>query len=152
MENVSTIILNISIAIIASIITAVLSLRVFYKQKFWEYKIKTYIELINSLYLLKRDITESINSTMPQLESKNECKFHSKWKQLIEDFKEQKDIGSFVLSKKTESILSELLKKISVIENSTGSDFKYLDAIENCIEEIKKSSKRDLKINVFNKK
>ena len=143
-------------ALVASIITAIvtvkLSMKQFYSQRWWERKADIYSKLIERLSYLKYyysdDIDFILGARTPPGDGK--ASFEAQQQSII--FLEGiVAMGEYLISKETADALSELLLKIREIQPSPGDHERELEILHNniaslkhCIERIKDYAKDDL--------
>ncbi|MGM0582945.1 MAG: hypothetical protein ACQETL_19870 [Bacteroidota bacterium] len=150
MEDIlSKILPGLIIAIFASFLSTKWSLKKFYSEKWWERKSIAYSELIESLYevlqffeIHKKDFGQGTGLT-----TKQESNLQEKYNQAHLKIKKASDIGSFVVSKKTQLILKELFERPKLNRNQNPIfeiyEEKY-EAHQNALELIVIEAKKDL--------
>lgn len=138
------------IAIVTAIITVQLALRRFYKEKWWEAKMRSYTDIIHALHHMKRDLDISIPAEYEQAQFASE--FRTKWEKLHQEawdtIKRNIDVGEFVISEEATLILSEMVD--SCVYDPNGMYVEYLeaslDAVNTCLPKIKDAARKDLNL------
>lgn len=139
------------IAIITAILTVHLSIRRFHEEKWWEKKQEMYSSLLETLHHLKNYAAEHYkNQFEPDyLTAEKSEELTKEWKKFSRHFLKLKDLASFHLSNESVAILDKYQKKKEEASKSeTIYDLIEMDlaAATECLEQLKKAAKRDLKV------
>ena len=142
---------GIVIATITSILTVRLAIRRFHEEKWWEKKQEMYSRLLETLHHLKNYAAEHYEDQInPDYITDEKRKELTKdWKKFSREFTKLQDLASFHLSNEAVAILDQYEKKKAEARKS-DSIFDWVDgdlaAVSECLEELKKAAKRDLKV------
>ncbi|RZI40004.1 hypothetical protein EGT07_26285 [Herbaspirillum sp. HC18] len=152
MELLEKILPSILTAIVASYLTARLSLRKFYSEKWWDKKERAYTEIIESLYDLlqyceikKEDYGDGTKYSEERLERLRERHNDAIWK-----IKRVTAIGAFVISPESAEVLMNLIERPRLNWESNPpwevyeEDYKHYKA---ALESIRVHAKNDLRSN-----
>lgn len=142
---------GIVIATLTSILTVRLSIRRFHEEKWWEKKQEMYSNLLETLHHLKNYAAEhqegQFNSNHISDEKREELT--RDWNRFSREFAKLNDLASFQLSNEAVAILDRYNKKRAEARESIDI-FDWIDkdlvAASECLEELKKVAKRDLKV------
>lgn len=104
------------VAVVTSLITVNLSLKRFYREKWWKLRVKAFTQILNSLYQMKEYCEEWLNASMEDRDMINEQKYKRNWDIGIETIKKEIDIGAFVLSEKANSVIKKLWEELRKAE------------------------------------
>ena len=143
------ILVSLLVAVVTALLTVWLSLRRFYREKWWEAKMRAYTDLIHALHDMKRDLEISIQSEMRGQDTDTD--YHKKWEEkhraAWDEIRKDIDIGEFLFSTGSVEILEELVR------DTTGPHddyFSYLEmtraGVDKCLPAIKKTAKADLEL------
>ena len=139
--------ISLFVAIITAFLTVWLALRRFYREKWWEAKMRAYTDVIQALHHIKRDIEISIPAKIHGI-----TPFYQEWnarhKLAWDDLRKYIDIGEFLFSEKSIQILQTLVRESSATPNDS-----YLDhmetlqvSVEKCFPAIKAAARADLNL------
>jgi hypothetical protein len=135
------------VAVVTAWLTVWLSLRRFYREKWWEAKMSAYTNVIEALHHMKRDLEISIDAE--QCGRDTETDYHKEWnakhRAAWDEIRKQIDVGEFLYSPESMQILQ-------VLNAETRGPFDtYYDhlegfqaAVEKCLPAIKSAARRDL--------
>jgi hypothetical protein len=150
-DILKTILPGIIIAIFTSILTVRLAIRRFHEEKWWEKKQEMYSSLLETLHHLKNYAAEHYEDQINPDHITNEKReeLMKDWKKFSREFAKLRDLASFHLSNNAVAILDEYEKKKAEVRKSNNI-FDLIDgdlaAVSECLEELKKAAKRDLKV------
>lgn len=141
--------LSLLVAVVAAVVTARLALRRFYREKWWEAKMRAYTDLLQALHHMKRDLDISINAEESGIDTDTD--YHRTWAakhmEAWDEVRRQIDVGELLYSVETMGILKKLN---DVTSKQFVSYYEHLDnlheAVSACLPEIKASARRDLKL------
>jgi hypothetical protein len=133
--------------------TVWLALRRFYREKWWEAKMRAYTDIIQALHHMKRDLEISIPAAMEERDTDTE--FYKGWgakhSAAWDDLRKYVDIGEFLFSPASLQVLQTLL-----LESSGSDEDFFVDhmetqqaAVEKCLPAIKATARIDLKLPRF---
>ena len=137
------------VAVTTALLTVWLSLRRFYREKWWEAKMKAYSDLVQALHHMKRDLEIS---TTAELEGrKTDTDYHKSWhaKHMAawEEVRRQIDVGEFLYSPRSVRILQNLNKETES-DDPNEIYYEHLErlqvAVESCLPAIKAAARADL--------
>lgn len=152
MISLETISIQTAISLVLAILTAYLTVRFalqrFYREKWWEEKMRAYTDILQALHYMKRDLEISVAREM---EGREETEYHEEWgvkhRAAWDEIRKQIDVGEFLFSVKSLSILQELLRK-SPRTDPNESYFEHLErlqaAVTSCLPAIKVAAREDL--------
>ena len=139
------------VAVFTSILTVRLAIHRFYKEKWWEKKHETYSSLLETLHHLKNYAAEHYEGEIKpdHITDEKRQKLTKDWKKFSREFAKLRDLASFHLSDEAVAILNKYQKKKAEARKSK-TIFEWIDgdlaAGSECLEELKKAAKRDLKV------
>ena len=142
---------GIIIAALTSVLTVRLALRRFHKEKWWEKKQEMYSSLLETLHHLKNYAAEHYEGQMnpDHITDEKREELTKDWKQFSREFAKLLDLASFHLSSEAVAVLDQYVKKKAEARKSDDI-FDWIDgdlaAVTECLEELKKAAKRDLKV------
>jgi hypothetical protein len=140
--------LSLLVAVTTALLTVWLSLRRFYREKWWEAKMQAYTNLIQALHHMKWDLQISIRSQWKgdDEETEYQKEWGAKHQAAWEEVRKQIDVGEFLYSSNSVKILRALDS-----ETAPDEDEPYIDhleklqvAVEKCLPAIKVSARIDL--------
>ncbi len=140
------------VAFFASILTVRLAIRRFHEEKWWEKKQEAYSRLLETLHHLKNYAAEHYEGQFnpDHMTDEKREELQQEWKRFSREFTKLRDLASFHLSDEAVAILDKYEKKKAEAQKSEDI-FRWiegdLDAAAECLEELKKAAKRDLKVN-----
>jgi len=151
LDILKAIVPGIIIAILTSILTVRLAIRRFHEEKWWEKKQEMYSRLLETLHYLKNYAAEHYEDQIDPdyLTDEKREELTKDWKKFSREFVKLRDLASFHLSNEAVAILDEYKKKKTEARKSEDIfDLidKDLTAVSECLEELKKAAKRDLKV------
>jgi hypothetical protein len=132
-------------------LTVRLALRRFHKEKWWEKKQEMYSSLLETLHHLKNYAAEHYEGQMnpDHITDEKREELTKDWKQFSREFAKLLDLASFHLSSEAVAVLDQYVKKKAEARKSDDI-FDWIDgdlaAVTECLEELKKAAKRDLKV------
>jgi len=139
--------LSLLVAVTTALLTVWLSLRRFYREKWWEAKMTAYTDLIQALHHMKRGIELNMGDLLRgEIEEEEYRKEWSAKNQAAwDEVRKQIDVGEFLYSPTSVAILRTLLKDSHSEVDSFVSYLHTLSAaVDNCISAIKVSARADL--------
>jgi hypothetical protein len=146
--------ISVFVAIITVLVTVWLALRRFYREKWWEAKMRAYTDIIQALHHIKRDLEISIPAAMEHRDTETEfykgwnAKHNAAW----DDLRRYVDIGDFLFSSPSIQVLQTLITDAS---GHSDDDVEYMEmlqtAVEKCLPAIKISARSDLKLPVHSR-
>jgi hypothetical protein len=148
--------LSFFVAIITAWVTVWLSLRRFYREKWWEAKMRAYVEIIQALHHMKRDLEISIPAEM---EGRNtDTEFYKEWdakhRAAWDEIRKNVDIGEFLFSPASIHVLRTLLQDTESDPNEVY--FEHLErlqaAVDKCLPAIKATARADLRLPIIRRK
>jgi hypothetical protein len=160
MTTTETILLQVALSLMVAALTAFLTvwlgLRRFYREKWWEAKMRSYTDIIQALHHMNRDLEISIAAAYEDRDTESD--YHKEWeakhRAAWDEIRKQVDIGEFLFS--AESI--EVLKML-ISETKTDPNDMYVDhleqlqtGVEKCMPAIKVAARRDLGLPTFKAK
>lgn len=136
-------------ATVTSIVTVWVALKRFRQEKWWERKVATYAELLESLHHLKKYYSEHLDSYHDQRENEEkDQELSAIWKDSSMKLSRLEDLASFHLSARAVDILSTYRKERAAARSD--NTYEWIDgdlaATNACLEALKQEAKRDLKI------
>ena len=139
------------VAVITAVVTVNLSLRRFYKEKWWESKRDTYMELFSALYHLKRieqdwyDEVRYPDQHKPD-ESLGDAKRAAEHRYSLE---KTIALSSFLVSDEATRVLEQYVSERNAARRKDPDDTAGLhrDALDKCINLLKVAARKDLRIN-----
>lgn len=151
MTPLETILIQAAISLVVAPLTAYLTVRFalqrFYREKWWEAKMRAYTDIIQALHHMRRDLEISIRR---ELSGREETDYHRKWAEkhyaAWDEIYKQIDMGEFLFSAKSLSILKRF-ERASDIEIDEGY-YLHLEqlqsAVEDCLPSIRGAAREDL--------
>jgi hypothetical protein len=136
--------LSLLVAITTVGLTGWLSLRRFYREKWWESKMAAYTNVIQALHHMKRDIEISIAAEVTHRNTDSD--YYKEWaakhRAAWDEIRKQIDIGEFLYSQQSLLILKKLNE--STDHNLNLNYFEHLETLEmavsECLPAIKESA------------
>jgi len=141
-------ILSLVVAVTTAYLTVWLSLRRFYREKWWEAKMEAYTNVIQALHHMNRDLDISLRAEMrgDYTESDYRKEWSEKHRLAWDEIRRQIDVGEFLYSPKSMRILRALIK-----DSEHDPDYMYAEhlmtlqsAVETCMPAIKAAARADL--------
>jgi hypothetical protein len=135
------------IAVTTAWVTVWLSLRRFYREKWWEAKMRSYTDVIQALHNMKRDLEISIQAE--QRGQDTETDYHKEWgakhRVAWDEIRKQIDVGEFLFSSESLQILESLNAETKAHYETYYDHLEaFQAAVEKCLPEIKSAARRDL--------
>ncbi len=141
--------ISLCVAVLVSFVTVWLALRRFYREKWWEAKMRAYTDIIEALHHIKRDVELKLPAAYENRDT--DTAFHNEWRNkhraAWDNLEKFADVGEFLFSFQSISVLRELIN-----QGSAQSD-NYVDylegiqiAVEKCLPAIKASARSDLNL------
>lgn len=137
------------VAVITAVVTVNLSLKRFYKEKWWESKRDTYMELFSALYHLKRIEQDWYYEVrFPEHkrdESLGDAKRAAEYRYSLE---KTIDLSSFLVSDEAARVLEQYVSERNAARREDPDDTAGLhrDALDKCINSLKVAARKDLRI------
>ncbi len=138
------------VAIITSIITVRLSIKQFYKQKWWEKKADTYSKIIEELSYMQFYFSEIFDEgiNIKKLSEEDRKEFKKKYKKSKQLIFKSYAAGSYIISSNSIKALERLIKELE--EEKMNCHFvenydRWYGATKDCIKTIREEAKKDLK-------
>lgn len=140
--------LSLIVAVTTAWLTVWLSLRRFYREKWWEAKMRAYSDVIQSIHHMNRDVEISLRAISRGRD--NETEYDREWaakhRAAWEEIRKQIDIGEFLYSSESIRILRALNDES---ESSREGDYldhllKIQDAVVKYLPELKVAARSDL--------
>ncbi len=140
--------LSLLVAVTTAFLTIWLSLRRFYREKWWEAKMRAYSDVIQALHHMKWDLEISLRAHEEGRDTDTD--YHKAWSAkhsaAWEEIRKQTDVGEFLFSPKAVELL-QMLSNEARHETNEGY-FQYLEkiqvAVEKCLPAIKAAARTDL--------
>jgi hypothetical protein len=131
------------------LLTVWLSLRRFYREKWWEAKLHAYTELVHAIHNIKRDVEVSIMAL--EMGRDTDTEFYKEWSNkhrlAWDEVRKDIDIGEFLFSEKSIKILQRLQDETKS-DPATDVYPDYLEklraAVDKCLPAIKLAAREDL--------
>lgn len=152
--DVSTILtqatLSLVVAVVASLLTVWFALRRFYREKWWEAKLRAYTEVIVALHHIRRDVDLKLPAAYENRDTDTEQhkKLSSRHSKGMDDIAKFADISEFLFSTRSIDILRKLISTLSFDDYDGYVD--YLEetqvAVDKCLAAIRASAKEDLRL------
>ncbi|MEQ8326539.1 MAG: hypothetical protein RLO08_13105 [Parvibaculaceae bacterium] len=150
MTPLETILIQTSISLALAILTAYLTVRFalhrFYREKWWEAKMRAYTDILQALHHMKRDLEISFDAErFGREETDHDKAWEKKGRAAWEEIRKQTDMGEFLFSSESLSILKKLIS-----DTETRADYyvehlvQYEAAVTECLPAIKASARKDL--------
>ena len=142
---------GIIIATLTSILTVRLAIRRFHEEKWWEKKQNVYSSLLETLHHLKNYYAEHYEDQInhDHITDEKREELTKDWKKFSREFVKSLDLASFHLSSEAVAVLDKYEKKKAEARKS-GNIFDWIEgdfvAASECLEELKKAAKHDLKV------
>lgn len=140
--------ISLFVAIITAYITVFFSLRRFYREKWWEAKMRAYTDVIQALHNMKRDLEISLQAEM---EGRNtDTDYHKEWEKkhraAWDEVRKQIDVGEFLYSPTSVEILQSLLAATKSDPNDMYTDHleRLQIGVERCMPALKAAARIDL--------
>jgi hypothetical protein len=140
---------SIIVAVFAAYLSARLTLKEFYRQKWWERKLEAYSKILEHLSFLQYHTTETINDYQANIPIDDELQ-----DRLTKGYKKSKEaliktaaIGEFIVSERTTQALSKLIIKMDNLyfEEDFGKVLEENDKAQvECIEIVRAEAKKTL--------
>lgn len=137
------------IAIVTALLTVKLSLRKFYKERWWEKKVDTYSRIVDALHNYKNYNEQKLKIEMSHPNSGEEKKLEKQWEDADAELQRAIDLGAFVISEEAEEIIKKFLNRqigdpnyeplVDIIEYD-------LVQVKKCLSAVKKTAKNDLNL------
>lgn len=141
---------NLVVAYFIAVVTVNLSLRRFYKERWWEKKADAYSRIIDALHKHKNYAENKLNGEfIDNPDTSIETMLRQQWAEGKRELDHAVDLGTFIISEEAELVLNKFQKrKLPDFreESFTGiieTDLKY---IQTCLTDIKAAAKRDLSL------
>ena len=136
------------VAVPTALLTVWLSLRRFYREKWWEAKMRAYAEVIQSLHDMKRDLDVSIRA---ELKGRNtntrffkelDRKHRAAWDEIHKNI----NIGAFLYSPRSIAVLEELRDRSRSDPKETYLQHsqKVQKVVDKCLPDKIKAARADL--------
>jgi hypothetical protein len=139
--------LSLLVAVTTALLTVWLSLRRFYREKWWEAKMRAYSDLIQSLHHMKWDLEISLRAVrrgeteMSEYRKAWEAKHQAAW----EEVRKQMDVGEFLYSSASVHILRTFDRESAAHSDDYYDHLETLEAaVIKCLPAIKASARIDL--------
>jgi hypothetical protein len=136
--------------VVAAFLTAQFALRRFYREKWWEAKMKSYTGLIDALHHMKRDLEISMKAieegrdTETEYYKASEAKNREAWAEMRRSI----DVGDFLLSKEAMGVLQQFFRASAAADNPNLMYWEHMDyllvAVQECLPAIKAAGRADL--------
>ena len=147
-ETLFQLALSLLVAITTAGVTVWLSLRRYYREKWWEAKMRAYTDVIQALHHMKRDLDISLAAEVQGRDAETE--YHKQWQKRHQEawdkIREQMDVGEFLYSPMTVRIIQTLIREAKSDPNE--SYFERLEklqaAVDRCLPAIKTAARKDL--------
>jgi len=140
--------LSLVVAVTTAWLTVWLSLRRFYREKWWEAKMRAYTDLIQALHHIKWDIEITIKAHMRGQDTDTEYFNQSgeRHRAAWDEIRRQIDVGEFLYSTASVKILRALIgdPKSAPEDSYLEYLFRTQEEVEKCLPAIKASARRDL--------
>jgi hypothetical protein len=140
------------VAVTVATLTAWLSLRRFYREKWWEAKLRAYSNVIEALHHQKRDMEVTLPAIMEGRDTDSdffkelENKSRAAWADLLK----HADIGDFIFSRRAAEILNAFLEECKMARDPNAMYFEVLDArlaaVNRCLPAFKAAARSDLRL------
>ena len=138
------------VAIVTALFTVWLALNRFYREKWWEARMKAYTDIIQALHHMKRDLEISLPAAYEQRETDSD--FHKGWaakhSAAWDEVRKHIDLGEFLISKRAVRLLSDLSDECYASPNELYVD--YLEsseaAVRKCLPLFKRAARNDLRL------
>jgi len=146
-----TILLQVALSLLVAVTTAWLtvwlSLRRFYREKWWEAKMRAYTDLIQALHHMRWDLRISMQATIRG--EQNETEYQKEWaakhRAAWAEVRKQIDVGEFLYSPVSVQLLRQLDRETERDDQDYFSHLEKLQtAVENCLPAIKTAARADL--------
>jgi hypothetical protein len=142
------VVLSLLVAATTAFLTVWLSLRRFYREKWWEAKMRAYTEVIQALHHMKWHLDISVRAEMQGRDTDTD--YHKEWgakhRAAWVEINKQVDIGEFLYSPASVQLLQTLIN-----DTKSGPDDMYIDhlirlqtAVNECLPKIKAAARTDL--------
>ena len=140
------------ITLFAIITTAFLTVRLnlsrYYREKWWEAKMRAYTDIIQALHHMKRELEISIPAEYEQRDTETE--YHKQWSEkhrtAWDEIRRQRDVGEFLFSPASLKHLQALIDES--VGGPSGMYVEHLEtmqaAVNKCLPAIKASARIDL--------
>lgn len=138
------------VAIVTALLTVWLALNRFYREKWWEARMRAYTEIIQALHHMKRDLELSLPAAYEQRDTDTE--FHKSWdakhRAAWDEVRKYIDLGEFLISPSAVRLLRQLSDDCSYSPNDMYVD--YLEsseaAVNKCLPALKRAAQDDLRL------
>ena len=140
-------IMPLAIAVITSYLTVKLSIRQFCSQKWWEKKSEAYSHIIEQLSRLKyffREWSGTIEESK-KLGLEFQKKLHEEYMEAEKEIIKAAASGSYIISEEGTNALEKLLTELAQ-KDQLKDVLDNHDSVKNCITEIRKFARKDLKL------
>jgi hypothetical protein len=139
-----------AIAVLSAWITVRLAIRRFHQERWWEKKESAYSSLLEVLHRFNRYASLHYDRQFMDQETSDEDKatLEAEWQKTNREYERLRDLASLHLSENAMSILDEYDKRKREARNEDF--FKWIEddlaAATNCLEQLKRAAKEDLKV------
>jgi hypothetical protein len=144
---------NLAVAIVVAALTVQLSLRRFYREKWWERRLDAYTRVIEALHHMvrsldldwkheveKADYNEAYRKTLTE-------KAQAGWAEIRKAI----DMGELLLSAEALAELDRIMKETDKFSPDANSYFEYIDGtlfeVRECLKKLVPLAKNDLRLN-----
>lgn len=139
--------LSFLVALTTALLTVWLSLRRYYREKWWEAKMRAYTDLIQALHHMKRDVEISIRAELTGGDTDTD--FHKEWsakhRAAWDEIRRQVDVGEFLYSPASMQILQALLNDTKDRDEGYFAHLEDIQtAVEKCLPAVKAAARADL--------
>lgn len=133
--------------ITTALLTIWLGLRRFYREKWWEAKMRAYTDVIQALHHMNRDLDISIDAEIAGRDI--ETDYHKEWSKkhraAWDEIRRQIDIGEFLYSPASMKVLQALHEETDSEQDSYFDHLQVLQsAVLKCLPAIKATARADL--------
>jgi hypothetical protein len=119
--------ISLLVAVVTALLTVWLSLHRFYREKWWEAKMRAYSDLIHALHNMKRDLEITIRAVMVGRDT--DTPFYKEWaakhRAAWDEIRKDIDVGEFLFSAASIKVLKTLDR-----ETESGPDDDYFSNLE----------------------
>jgi hypothetical protein len=137
-------------AVVGALLAVRLALRRYYQEKWWDAKMRAYTEIIEALHHITRDVDISLDAAYSYRDT--DTPFHKEWdskhRAAWDNIRKFADVGEFLFSAHSMTVLGELLKAGDAGPNADHiAELEGIrTAVEKCLPAIKASARADLNL------
>lgn len=150
-SSLATLATSLTVAVLASYLTARFALRRFYAEKWWERKTAAYVAIIEALHHLREHADTNLTFTQrgKELPPGGEEELTQRLREAMMQLRLRRDVGTFVLSVEAVDELNRLFDELDKSTETTNWEVYLtmkLAAVDKCLARLRILARRDLQI------